>query len=180
MADRAPKWRCRAAMEKKAAFHRGRKGIGIRFADEFLFPSLPPAYRHARSVNGFAVLHCVSPLRVTAAARADALEVSGRGTSFRLRRVRSTLAASIEQGTAIFRPKGRFSGIMGNEIRSNGELMPDHRPFPRSRRREPRPAGAIFPKLPVRQSVQNLPGTGFTDADRPLLSAVYELGRVSG
>ena len=33
MTDRAPKWRCRAVIEKKAAFHRGRKGIGIRFAD---------------------------------------------------------------------------------------------------------------------------------------------------
>lgn len=49
--------------------------------DRFLFPSLPPAYRHARSVNGFAVLHYVPPLRVTAAAHADAGEVSGRGTS---------------------------------------------------------------------------------------------------
>nr|CRY95552.1 hypothetical protein [uncultured prokaryote] len=52
----------------------------------------------ARTVNGFAVLRFASALRVTARPLHGRTRLSGRGTSFRLRR-RSQPLRGIEQGT---------------------------------------------------------------------------------
>lgn len=66
----------------------------VRFAHrlrKFSHPHMP-SYRHARYGNGFAVLRFATALRVPAAARGGALDVSGRGTSRpRFARVRSGL-----------------------------------------------------------------------------------------
>lgn len=69
------------------------------------------ACRHARSVNGGAVLHSATALRVTAAVRASQAKASGRGTSRAAPRGGFALSppARIEQATG---PPFRFRKIL--------------------------------------------------------------------